>query len=74
MEENTPTTETGKARRKRWALGTNQDFVVSLKYIWDNQARKSVRQLETTVRLRKEGRAEDKDVEVPAVTTAVLFS
>lgn len=37
-------------------LGTNYDFgldIVSLKYISDNQARKYVRQLETTVKLRK---------------------
>lgn len=41
---------------ERWALGTNHDFavdIVSLKYIWDDQARKSVRQLETMVKLGK---------------------
>lgn len=60
---------------ERWALGTNHDFVVDiecLKYIWDDQARKSVRQLETMVKLRKEVRAEDKDLEVTAITIAVL--
>lgn len=47
---------------KSGLLGTNYDFgldIVSLKYIWDNQARKYVRQLETTVKLRREVRAKD---------------
>lgn len=48
---------------EKWALGTHYDFVLdimSLKNIWDNQARKYARQLETMVKRRKEVRAEDR--------------
>lgn len=63
-----------RKHRERWALGTNHDFVVdtvSLKYIWDNQARKSVRWLETMVKFRKEVKGEDKDLGVTNVTIVV---
>lgn len=45
--------------------------IVSLKSIWDNQARKSVRQLETMVKLRKEVRIEDENFRVTAMTAVV---
>ena len=40
-----------------------------MNYIWDDQAMKSVRQLEVMVKLREEVRVEDEDLGVTAMTT-----
>ena len=64
-------TKSEKAWR-RWALEINHNFVVDIvkmNYIWDDQAMKSVRQLEVMVKLREEVRVEDEDLGVTAMTT-----
>lgn len=69
VKEISPLLKLRKHGGKR-ALGTYCDFVldvVNLKCIWYNQARKSAGQLETTVKFRKEVRAEGLQVTPVAI-------